>query len=253
MTLSEYEVGSSVKLSVVFRTQDGALIDPAEVTLVVTRPDGTEDSVTSITNSGEGSYYAYYLILVEDDHTYKYTGSTAAIDFYEVSSGFFVAVDYTATDLDYLIPVLRFQLGDYDTRRYSTEVLRQALIFALKALMGRWGNRYEIDSLGTVTRGKASFLYDSTSPPIVQIKDEPPIVLQAAILIASGATQDASWQVASWRDDEIQVSNIQADKSRHAMLDKWINMLDAFFKLKLHTGLRQSLPGFKYPPNYREG
>ena len=253
MTLSEYEVGSSVKLSVVFRTQDGTLINPAEVTLVVTRPDGTEDSVTSITNSGEGSYYAYYLIIAESDHTYKFTGATVSIDFYEVSSGFFVAVDYTATDLDYLIPVLRFTLGDYDTRRYSTDTLRQALIFSLKSLISRLGTRYSIDTTGTVTRTRASFLYEDDSPPLIQIKDEPPIVLQAAILIASGATQEASWQVASWRDDEIQVSNIQADKSRHAMLDKWIEMLDNFFKLKLHTGLRQSLPGFRYPPNYREG
>ena len=158
-----------------------------------------------------------------------------------------------SSDLDYLIPVLQFTLGDYEGARYSDATLSEALVFALKALMGRWGNRYEIDSLGTVTRGKALFLYEDDSPPVVQVKDEPPIVLQAAILIASGATQEASWQVASWRDDEIQVSNIQADKSRHAMLDKWIEMLDNFFKLKLHTGLRQSLPGFRYPPNYREG
>jgi len=251
--MNDYEVGTTPYFEASFYDQDRNKYDPTTVTAFILRPDGVEDTISVINNPTTGDYNFLYEIVIDGDHTYTFIGETPASSLKEVKSGFFIAIEYDGTDLDYLIPLLRLNLGDWDDPyRYSTDTLRNSLVFSLKALMARWGNRYTISD-GTVARGKAAWLYEDSSPPTIQIKDEPPIVLQAAILIVSGATQDASWQVASWRDDEIQVSNIQADKSRHAMLNKWIEMLDSFFKLKLHMGQRQSLPGFRYPENWREG
>lgn len=252
--MNEYELGTTVRLETEFRDLTDAPIDPTTVTLNIIRPDGITDSVEEgdINNPTIGSYNADYTTIVAGDHTYTWTGETPSISFTDIKSNFFVVVDYSSTDVDPLIPVLRFYLGDYDTRRYLTDTLRDALIFAIRMLMRRWASRYTVDDNGTVTRSTA-INFDSPSPPVIQYKDIPPIVIQAAILIKSGSLQDSSWQIASWRDDEISVSNIQADKSRRDNLQHDVDLLDTFFKRRLHAGSRQALEGFRYPPNYREG
>lgn len=251
--MNDYEVGTTPYFEASFYDQNGDKYSPTTVTAFILRPDGVEDTISVINNPNTGDYNFLYEIVIDGDHTYTFIGETPASNLKEVKSGFFIAIEYDGTDLDYLIPLLRLNLGDWsEPYRYSTDTLRNGLVFSLKALMSRWGNRYTISD-GTVARGKAAFLYTDASPPVIQARDEPAIVLQAAILIASGSTQEASWQVASWRDDEIQVSNLQADKSRHHMLDRWAAMLDTYFKQKLYAGIRQSLPGFRYPENWREG
>ena len=250
--MSEYEVGTTVRLTATFRDLLNALATPTTISGYVFLPDGTEYTATTITSSSVGNYYFQYTVTQEGDHTYRFIGHTPDIGFHEVVSGFFQAISYDHTDIDFLIPVLRFYLGDYSTDRYTTETLRQALSLSIKTLMRRWSSKYKIDDAGTITRNP-TYSFEFAAPPLVQIKDEPPIVIQAAILIKSGTLQDSSWQVASWRDDEIAVSNIQADKSRHRTLDRDFELLESYFKTRLFAGSRQALPGFKYPPNWREG
>lgn len=255
MALNEYEVGATVKLTALFKDADGALVTPTTVTLVVTDSEGTATSVAGIVNDSPGSYYGYFTTAEEGDHTYKWTGDSPGIGWTDVQSGFFIAVDYTQTDLDYLIPFVRFHMGDLENRRYTTSTLRMALVYALKLLQRRWNSKYLIDATNTTVTRNADMLYyfRQTAPPTIESRDEAAFVLQAAILLKSGIMQDSSWQVAAWRDDEIQVSNIQADRSRHRGLDRDMEMLDLFFKRRLYAGRRQSLPGFKYPPNWYEG
>lgn len=216
------------------------------------------------------------------------------------------------SSLDYLIPFLRFHLGDYETPyRYTEAALRTALVFAVRMLQRRWNDRYIVDANYRVFRKDeiekaGSHAYEDlpeytevagdvvgpdgypdtygsgyvytvsgyesegsvdvpgvgsayqgaiadTPKPVIAYRDEPPIILQASILIKSGSMQDASWQVAAWRDDEISVSNIQGDRSRQANLDRDIRMLEKYFKRRLYTASRMPLPGFNYPPNWREG
>ena len=251
--MNEYEVGTTARLTVEFRDLNSDLIDPTVVSGWVYDPEGTQTIFSSVVQSATGQYYGEYTIDdVEGDYTYTFIGESPSINYRNVTSHFFVAVDYTNTDVDHLIPVLRFYLGDYDTRRYLTDTLRQALIFAVRMLMRKWASRYTVDDAGTVTR-TTSIGFDSTAPPVIQYKDEPPIVIPAAIIIKSGSLQDSSWQIASWRDDEIAVSNIQADKSRRSGLDEDKNLLEEYFRRRLHAGSRQTLAGFRYPPNFREG
>lgn len=253
--MNEYELGTSVKLAVTFKDTSGNSYDPTSVTLVVEEPSGALTSVTSITNDAVGSYYAYFLTDEVGDHTYTFTGSTPAINAVDVQSGFFYIVDYTVTDLDFLIPVVRFNLGDYTAPyRYTTNILRQALVFGAKMLMRRWNSKYKVDSDGNVTRNaNLDYFFTEDSPPVIMTRDEPAFVLQAAILIQSGSYQEASWQTAAWRDDEISVSNLEGQRSRDNALQRSIDLLEEFFKKRLYAGKRQALPGFKYPPNFREG
>ena len=251
--MNEYEVGTTINLDVEFKDLNGNYINPVVVSGWVYDPEGNQTILTDITNLTTGKYRGTYGVpATEGDYTYTYLGATPGLNYKDITSNFFVAVDYSNTDVDHLIPVLRFYLGDYESRRYLTDTLRASLIFAIRMLMRRWASRYTVNDTGTVTRSTA-IGFDSAAPPVIQYKDEPPIVIQAAMIVKSGSLQDSSWQIASWRDDEIAVSNIQADKSRRDSLKHDQALLEEYFKRRLHAGSRQALPGFKYPPNWIEG
>lgn len=156
-------------------------------------------------------------------------------------------------ELSDLVPTLRLYLGDLSVPlRYTTTTLTAALIFATKSLMRKWRSKYQTDNDGTMTRNP-NYTFEFAAPPVIQYYDEFPIVVQAAIIIKSGSMQEASWQVAAWKDDEISVSNIQADKSRDKSIQRDQEWLDDYFKRRLFMADRQSMVGFNYPPNWREG
>ena len=119
-------------------------------------------------------------------------------------------------NLDYLLPVLRLHLGDTDpaTYRYTDEWLIVALTSGVKAMQRWWGDRYLIDvTTGDVERGTGyTFLYED--PPIVQDMDERPVILMSSILVKSGQLESNSWNVGSWKDAEIAVSNIEGNKAK---------------------------------------
>lgn len=122
----------------------------------------------------------------------------------------------TAINLDYLLPTLRLHLGDIDSSkyRYVDGWLRVALVTAVKAMQRWWGARYLIDSVtyDAIRNPDITFVYDS--PPIIQDKDERPLILMASILIKSGQLESNSWNVGSWKDAEIAVSNIEGSRSK---------------------------------------
>lgn len=253
--MQRYELGTTIRLSVVFTDIDNVLVNPTSVTVNIHRPDGVVTAVDAgdINNPAVGYFNALYTTVIEGEHAYTFTGTIDAINFSDVKSGFFYVIEYLATDVDPIVPILRFYLGDYTPPyRYTTNTLREALIFSIKMLMRKWNSRYSVTTDGVVTRNPL-WSFPVAAPPTIQVEDEPPIVIQAAIIIKSGSLQEASWQTASWRDDEIQVSNIQGQRSREKSLDKDLELLDSYFKSKLHAGIRQSLGGFHYPLNWREG
>jgi hypothetical protein len=251
--MNEYELGTTVRLTSEFRDLDNELIDPTTVTLTIDRPDGTVVSVIPVNNPSIGSYNANYTTTVTGEHAYTWKGDTPSINFVDIQSDFFSVVDYSVTGVDTMIPTLRMYLGDLtDPYRFTTYALRAALVFAVKALMRRWRSKYKIEDNSTVIRNP-NYTFEFAAPPTIQVYDEPAIVVQAAIIIKTGIMQEASWQIGSWRDDEIAVSNIEGSRSRDRGLDRDIAWLDDFFKRRLYTINKQSLPGFNYPPNWYEG
>ena len=127
-----------------------------------------------------------------------------------------------ATDLDYLIPELRWRIGDIDSTayRYLDSWLRVSLVAAIKALQRWWGIRYLIDDTTyTVTRYSGStFLF--TEPPVIQQQDETPIVLMAALMIKDGSLETSAWSIGSWRDAEVSVSNIESGRIKEASINR---------------------------------
>ncbi len=153
----------------------------------------------------------------------------------------------TVTDLDYLIPSLRWKLGDITTPyRYMDEWLRVSLVSALKSLQRWWGIKYLIDDTTyVVTRySESDFLFDE--PPVIQSQDENPIVIMAAILTMEGTIENAAWTTGSWRDAEVAVSNIEGGKMRESSIRRLWDELLMYIQspTKRLTGIvRTDIPG----------
>jgi hypothetical protein len=152
------------------------------------------------------------------------------------------------TDLDFLLPELRFRLGDIDPTayRYLDSWLRVALVTALKALQRWWRIKYLIDETTyVVTRySESTFLFDE--PPVIQQQDQIPILIMATILVKDGSLENSAWRIGSWRDAEISVSNIESGKLKDASLERMWQELLWYLKppmKKLTSGYRDSIPG----------
>lgn len=135
----------------------------------------------------------------------------------------------TEINLDYLIPELRFKLGDIDPAnyRYLDGWLRVSLVSSVKALQRWWKDKYLIDDTNNVYRNlETTVTFTQDEPPVLQESDERPIVLMAAILVKDGTLQSNSWSLGSWRDAEYSVSNIEGGKIKEASLKRdWDELL----------------------------
>lgn len=121
-----------------------------------------------------------------------------------------------STSLDYLIAELRLHLGDMNpaSYRYTDDWIRVALISGVRSLQRWWGSRYLVDptTYEVYRNTDITFVYDS--PPLIQDRDVRPLILMASILIKSGQLESNSWNVGSWKDAEIAVSNIEGNKAK---------------------------------------
>jgi hypothetical protein len=125
-----------------------------------------------------------------------------------------------AINLDYLLPTLRFQLGDTDpaTYRYVDGWLRVALITGVKALQRWWGAKYLVEDTTYAVSRSADVTFDYDEPPLILDSDERPLILMASILVKSGSLESNSWNVGSWKDAEIAVSTIEGNKAKTTSL-----------------------------------
>lgn len=148
------------------------------------------------------------------------------------------------TNIDYLIPALRLELGDYNpaTYRYTDEWLSASLIVAVKALQRWWNYKYLVDSTDTVVSRNSAVSYVFAEPPVIQTSDEMPLILMAAYLIKDGSLENSAWSTATWRDAEYYVSNVEGGKLRDASLMRTWNRLLDYLKppsKRLNAGARE--------------
>lgn len=179
------------------------------------------------------------------------------------------------SDLDYLIGSLRSHLGDITSPfLFSDGFLRRNLIDAFKSLRIRWQSRYIITPSGTigplgyissgvdynyysVTRDLNKWTFTSPEPPVIQVEDERPVVLQAAIIIKQGKLENKALGFGSWRDDELSYSNLRAGDALESSLQRDKEELESMLPSranKLARPRKQSLPGFTETTfNFYEG
>jgi hypothetical protein len=219
-TGSDYEKVFTLK-------QNNLPIDITTYTAVMylVKNDGSLSTVTfstaggEIVNGGANGTLTLSLtpadILTIDGKFYKLEIDDGTVET-EILSGNIFILDETKAGVEYLIPILRMQLGDTDplSYRYLDEWLKVALTSSVKILQRWWGDRYIIDdSTGEITRS-TTFEFTYLDPPIIQGMDERPIILMASILVKSGQLEANSWNAGSWKDAEIAVSNIEGSKAK---------------------------------------
>jgi len=167
--------------------------------------------------------------------------------------GYLYPVGPLCTELWNLIPPLRIYLGDSEIHyEFSSSLLFEALVEACKGLMHYWNFKYFIDDNNCVTRN-SSFTYSIVSPPIIQYSDEQAFILLAAIIIKMAKLTGSFWDMGSWQDEEISYSMYGGGTVLGKSIRKDWKELQYWLRKRLFSTSRQSLPGFRNPPNYREG
>lgn len=152
------------------------------------------------------------------------------------------------TNLDYLITPLRLTIGDFNTPYvYSDDELRTRLTYAVKALSPRWNNKYLINNTTNYVERNPNTIYLMADPPLIQVGDERPIILQAAIDILNAVLYTLSASAVSWKDDEVSFSNKDSLVAYQASLARYLNELEGLLPIgtkRLAAARKASLPGF---------
>ncbi len=140
----------------------------------------------------------------------------------------------SSINIDYLIDQVRLEIGDLDPvkYRYLDEWIVLSLIVAVRTLSRRWESKYKITNDGEISRNVNTITFEFTEleDGIVQQKDERLIVVQAALIMLEGSLESSAWNIGSWRDAELSVSNIESGKLRSDHISSLHNELDSVLK-----------------------
>lgn len=177
------------------------------------------------------------------------------------------------TNIDYLIPQLRFYIGDETTQRYSDTLMRTSLVNGIKMLQRRWDDRYLVYNDDLIT-GKSTIsgyvyvklpgtyeepnkygyipsgyvnndvfrhpdqMFNSGLTYIVSQEDEFPVVLSAAILTRRAHISSSADTYQSWSDGEFSFSNLGASRALSALYAEDMALWNEYFKKRLSGALK---------------
>lgn len=154
-------------------------------------------------------------------------------------------------DISYLNTNLRLWLGDLDPSqyRYLDIWLNTSLVASVKALRSWWHDKYLVDDTTLLISRNPDRLYnfEYPEPPVIDHRDEMPIIIMASIIIKSGSLQNNSWNLASWRDFEINYSPAHISKAQTDSLKMDWETLKDYLKppqKRLATPVKRHTPGF---------
>lgn len=128
-----------------------------------------------------------------------------------------IEIEAEPTVMAEMMPAFRLHLGDINpaSYRYIDDWLHVALESAVKALQRWWGDKYLFVEDGRhLIRNPNYTNFIEDEPPTIQDRDQRIIILMASILVKSGQLEANSWNVGSWKDAEIAVSNIETGRSK---------------------------------------
>jgi hypothetical protein len=150
-----------------------------------------------------------------------------------------------SSNIDYLIPVLRLELGDINpaSYRYTDEWLSTALVASVIALQRWWNNKYLVDETRTVVSRNSEISFSYEEPPVIQTPDETPVVLMAVYVVKDGSLESNAWNIGTWRDAEYYVSNVDGGRIRDTSLQRTWDRLLLYLKppqKRLSAGARES-------------
>lgn len=171
----------------------------------------------------------------------------------------------TDTNLDYLITEVRMQVGDLTEDTFGDDIIKTALVSAVKYLAGRWGNRYLIydsdmlvsgttvktpDGQCTLSELPASENYVfrnchhtflTESPPVIEQNDEFPIIIAASMFLRRSVITSSMTAFTNWSTPDLSYSNVASHRSIQDSINHDMATLDLFFRKRLGKSVKQSL------------
>lgn len=153
------------------------------------------------------------------------------------------------TTLDYLVPFLRFKIGDVTAPyRYLDEWLVVSLNYALRLSYRYLKNKYVIDLNDNVTRNPLTmFDTDELLEGTIERQDEPILVILASLSTLNGSLENSAWDFTSWKDAEISYNANESSRTRSSSLDRLNAELEGLIgnpSKRLARGRKASLPGY---------
>ena len=172
------------------------------------------------------------------------------------------------TNVDYLIPELRFYIGDDVNQRYSDALLRTSIVNGIKMLQRRWDSRYlvynddliadesttsgyvyvrlpgkysEPDQFGYIPSGyinndifrNPGHMFNSGSAYVISHEDEFIIILSSAIMLRRSHISSSADTYQSWSDGEFSFSNLGASRSLAMLYAEDLALLNEYLKKRL--------------------
>lgn len=178
------------------------------------------------------------------------------------------------TNADYLIDDVRLHIGDLDSTRYSDSVIRSAIVGGVKMLQRYWRTRYLVFKSDMITAAPVSttsgYVYAAlpegyglipsglsendifrnafhtfTDPGILfSQEDEWPVILAATIILGRSQLAGSAAFFQVWEDGEYRFSNVASATALGDLYKIDLQKLDAYFKKRLSSGLRDTFPIF---------
>ena len=152
-------------------------------------------------------------------------------------------------DPSYLIPDLRLRLGDTTpaTYRYTDEWLKVALLASVKALGLWWKAKYLVDDTLDVVYRNSLVVFSIAEPPVIVQQDEILIILMANLIILEGSLEQTSWNLVSWKDNEMAFTNLEQGRTKTGSIGRLWDLLLSYLTpptKKLAGARKQSLHGY---------
>jgi hypothetical protein len=186
--VTTYDLGDGVPLRYLATDRDGNPV-AASVTLTITRPDGTVDSVATVATTLGQYDAATYVPVAIGDYTWKFVASGAITD---VATGVFTVASQ-APALYAELPAVKNQLGKITTDDRD-EMIQAAILAASRMIdmeCGLWPGAFRADAIAStrtvdLTGSVRAVPHVYGRPPIRSAVNVPAIASATGIVVSGG-------------------------------------------------------------------
>jgi hypothetical protein len=179
-------------------------------------------------------------------------------------------------NIDYVIPHVRIQFGDYTGESFSDTIIRSTIIGAVKTLERRWNSKYQVYHSNLLTDPQpdsppAGYVYaqtqngdayipsglsngdvfrnpyidfdvGNTTSAVFLPLDETAVILQTVYLLHKVGLTSSADDLVSWSTEDIRFTNLSKDRAKRALLEDARAELDNHFKQRLGTPKTLTIP-----------
>lgn len=178
------------------------------------------------------------------------------------------------TNLDYLMPDVRTQFGDFEGTIFSDTIIRSTIVSAVRYLQRKWNGKYQIymedaklnpqpsnvpagyirinslhgeaDIPNTTVQGsifRNPYIdFTAESPPLIESIDEQAIILAAVYLLRKAQVSSNVGDFLSWGTEDIRYNNLGVERGLNRLLQNDLDALNDYLKTRIARPKRSEFP-----------